>query len=130
MVEFAEAFGIKHTVRGRDGRKYSFYPRSGPCVKCAKKTDIETHHVTYVPEWTVALCGKCHGNITSVNTHVSRVTEKKLSNELRIFLWRWFMTDKYFKEHRRFSRGRARKLVVEFLRVSNGGGQVTDAKVR
>lgn len=124
-ADFCEAFNIKVTRTGWNGKRYSYHPRSGPCVKCKSKDHIETHHVTYTPEWTVALCGKCHGNITSVNTHVSRVTKEKLSNEQRIWLWRWFMTNKYFSEHRRFSRGRARKLVQEM----SGGGQVTDAKV-
>ena len=126
MKEFADAFGIKVSTVGWNGRRYSYTPRSGPCVKCGAKGRVETHHVTYTPEWTVALCGKCHGHVTSVNTHVSRVAKRALDNEERIFLWRWFMVGSYFKEHRRFSRGRAKKL----WREMSGGGQVTDEKGR
>ena len=103
----------------------------GPCVKCGHKSSCgseinDEHHITYIPEVKVFLCRRCHQMITSVNSHAGVAKRAPLNNGEREFLWEWFLTAKYFDTHRRFSRGRARKLLEKYL---IGGGHVTDAEI-
>lgn len=60
------------------------------CVKCGVGRTIR-HHVIYKPEKVVRICPKCHTRITVVNTIAAVVMRKKLSNEIRLLLWEWFL---------------------------------------
>lgn len=64
------------------------------CVKCRNRKRTIRHHVTYKPELVVRLCPSCHTKITVVNTIAAVVLGKKLSNELRLVLWVWFLKHK------------------------------------
>lgn len=64
---------------------------SPTCIKCRKRKRTIRHHVTYKPELVVRICARCHTKITVVNTIAAVILGKKLSNELRLALWVWFL---------------------------------------
>lgn len=101
-------FAFKHG----NGRKGADVP--GPCLKCADRTKrrVYQHHIVYGEgERLAPLCVKCHANITSVNSCSGLANKGRLSDEQREYLWSWFLGTRYFETHRRFSRGRARRLL-------------------
>lgn len=65
------------------------------CTKCGD-LGHENHHITYYPEKTARLCGKCHRKITRINGREARRVPsgkpwKKLSNQEREKIWRDFI---------------------------------------
>ena len=95
-------------------KQYTKRPSLGPCVKCGAQA-IDRHHVTYQPPMVEPLCRRCHSNITSLNTHCGWVNKSPLLNHQRISLWKWFLATDFFKTHRRYSKGRAKKLQREHV---------------
>ena len=61
------------------------------CVKCDKTYGLDRHHITYKPAKIALLCRNCHVKITSVNMIASIILKRKLTNEDRIRLWKWFL---------------------------------------
>ena len=100
-------------------REFAFSVRNGPigadvgpaCVKCQTTTPLVFHHIIYAPPRGATLCEKCHRNVTSLNACSGLANKGKLDNEQREFLWQWFLNTDYFKTHKRFSRGRAKRLL-------------------
>ena len=61
------------------------------CLKCEKTKLLHKHHVTYDPEVIKWLCRICHGLITSINTKIAINRKRKLSNNLREYLFDIFL---------------------------------------
>lgn len=58
------------------------------------------------------VCGYCYSKLTSLHSQVALAQKAPLTLEQREWLFKWFLTTKYFAFHRRMSRGRAKKLLT------------------
>ena len=61
---------------------------------------------------TVRLCRQHSSNLTSLFSHAGIGKRAPLTIGERQWLWRWFYRTDYFDFHRRFSRGRAKRLLT------------------
>jgi len=74
------------------------------CCKCSSSYHLHRHHITYQPPITEFLCVKHHKQITALNTaaapvaHTNLKTKTTYTNQIRVILWRWFLSSKYTPE--------------------------------
>lgn len=74
------------------------------------------------------VCGYCYSKLTSLHSQVALAQKAPLTLEQREWLFKWFLTTKYFAFHRRMSRGRAKKLLQ--LMANDAHNQRHDAIVQ
>jgi hypothetical protein len=71
-LECAAIVGLSDAVAGRllSRRRYN-ERRRGQCAKCGAQGQLDTHHVSYVPEVVAYLCRSCHRRIHAYERHRS-----------------------------------------------------------
>jgi hypothetical protein len=84
--------------------------RAAYCCRCASRSRLHRHHVTYIPEKIVMLCWLCHSRVTGLNTKGSlvaggnKITRTDYTNKLRLVLWEYFMKTPWPTGKRRMSK--------------------------
>jgi len=77
------------------------HDRRHKCRKCSSSYHLQRHHITYKPEIIEYLCVKHHKQITALNTaaapvaHTNLKTKTAYTNQIRVILWKWFLSPKY-----------------------------------
>lgn len=76
------------------------------------------------------VCGYCYSKLTSLHSQVALAQKAPLTLEQREWLFKWFLTTKYFAFHRRMSRGRAKRLIdIMSIAFEEGGSELNPANV-